>query len=229
MQVAESEMATAEVPEPHPWTADSLVALPTRLSSRPAVGMVGRETELEAVGDAVKRVVSGHRREIVLVSGEAGMGKTSLLAEAARGAYEGGACVLFGHCEEDLASPYQLFAEALTYYVNRASNEQLFHVAAPGSELTRLIPTITTRLPGLSPSKATDVDSERYLLFAATVEFLSKLSDQQPLVLVFDDLQWADKGSLQMLRHLIVAESPMRVLVLGSYRDNELSRLEPPS
>ena len=50
---------------------------------------------------------------MLLVSGEAGLGKTTLVAEAARSAFDDGACVLFGHCEEDLATPYQLFAEAL--------------------------------------------------------------------------------------------------------------------
>ena len=52
------------------------------------------------------------------MSGEAGVGKTTLIAEAARAAFDGGACVLFGHCEEDLATPYQLFAEALGHLVD---------------------------------------------------------------------------------------------------------------
>ena len=53
------------------------------------------------------------------------------------------------------------------------------------------------------------------------------VSQQQPVVLVLDDLQWADKASLQLLRHLIASEQPMRVLVLGTYRDSELSRSHP--
>ena len=52
-------------------------------------------------------------------------------------------------------------------------------------------------------------------------------SQHQPVVLVLDDLQWADKASLQLLRHLTAAEQPMRVLVLGTYRDSELSRSHP--
>ena len=91
--------------------------------------------------DAAKRVAGGEGREVLLVSGEAGLGKTTLVAEAARTAFDAGACVLFGHCEEDLATPYQLFAEALGHYVTHAPEDQLLaHVEAHGSELARLVP-----------------------------------------------------------------------------------------
>ena len=134
---------------------------------------MGRAVELSAMTDAVKRVAEGGGREVLLVSGEAGLGKTTLVAEAARTAFEAGACVLFGHCEEDLATPYQLFAEALGHYVTHAPEDQLVaHVAAHGSELARLVPALGSRLPGLPPSKATDTDTERYLLFASVVAML---------------------------------------------------------
>ena len=78
------------------------------------------------------------------------------------------------------------------------------------------------RIPDLPPSKATDPDSERYLLFAAAVGLLTEFSREQPVVLVLDDLQWADSGSLALLRQLTAAEPAMRVLVLGTFRDSEL-------
>src|ERR1019366_486976 len=93
------------------------IPLPARLAVRPAVGVVGREAETQAIADAAKRVAAGEGREVLLISGEAGLGKTTLVAEAARTAFDNGACVLFGHCGEDLATPYQLFAEALGHYV----------------------------------------------------------------------------------------------------------------
>ena len=195
---------------------------------RPAVGVVGRETEMQTIADAAKRVAEGEGREVLLVSGEAGLGKTTLVAEAARAAFDDGACVLFGHCEEDLATPYQLFAEALGHYVTHAPEDQLLaHVEAHGSELSRLVPALASRIPDLPPSKATDADTERFLLFAAVVGLLATVSQHQPVVLVLDDLQWADKGSLLLLRHLAAAEQTMRVLVLGTYRDSELSRSHP--
>jgi class 3 adenylate cyclase len=204
------------------------IPLPARLALRPAVGVLGRESDLQSLTNAANRVFRGEGREVLLISGEAGLGKTTLVAEAARAAFDNGTCVLFGHCEEDLATPYQLFAEALGHYVTHAPEADLrVHVEAYGSELSRLVPALASRIPDLPPSKATDSDTERFLLFAAIVGLLATLSEHQPLVLVLDDLQWADKGSLLLLRHLTAADQATRVLVLGSYRDSELSRSHP--
>jgi class 3 adenylate cyclase/tetratricopeptide (TPR) repeat protein len=208
--------------------AGTSVPLPGRLAVRPAVGVIGRDAEMQTLNDAAKRVAGGEGREVVLVSGEGGLGKTTLVAEAARATHDTGACVLFGHCEEDLATPYQLFAEALRHYITNAPEDQLrAHVEEHGSELSRLVPALASRIPDLPPSKATDSDTERFLLFAAVVGLLATASQVQPVVVVFDDLQWADKGSLQLLRHLIAAEQSVRVLILGTYRDSELGRSHP--
>lgn len=201
------------------------IPLPTRMATRPRTGLVGREVEIEAITSSVKRATHGDGREIVLIAGEAGQGKTTLAAEASRIAFDAGTCVLFGHCEEDLATPYQLFAETLGHYITHAAEEQLFeHVATFGSELARLVPALSSRVPDLPPTRATDSDSERYLLFAAVVGLLSTASEQQPILLVLDDLQWADTGSLLLLRHLIASEIPMRLVIVGAYRDTELPR-----
>ncbi len=201
------------------------VPLPGRLSLRPGAGIVGREAELATIAEVANRVTGGEGREIILVAGEAGLGKTTLVAEAARTAFNAGSIVLFGHSEEELAIPYGVFAEALAHYVTHAAEEQLrAHVEAHGSELARLVPALLSRIPDLPPSKATDSDTERFLAFAAAVGLLAQASEQQPVVLVLDDLQWADKGSLLLLRHLAASEQVGRVLILGTYRDNELSR-----
>jgi len=204
------------------------IPLPGRLVVRPSVGVVGREAELSQLADAAKRVAAGEGRQVLLVSGEAGQGKTTLVAEAARIAFDRGAIVLFGHCEEDLATPYQLFAEAISHYVTHASEDQLLaHVEAHGSELARLVPALFSRIPDLPPSKATDSDTERHLLFAAVIGLLATMSDHQLVILALDDLQWADKGSLLLLHHLAAGTQAMRLLVLGTYRDSELSQSHP--
>ncbi len=209
-------------------TFEGVMPLPGRLSERPGVGVVGREQELSRLADAMKRVSSGGGREILLISGEAGQGKTTLVAEAARAAWGGGAVVLFGQCEEDIATPYQLFSEALGHFVSHAPEDQLVaHVETHGSELVRLVPELAGRLPNLPPSRATDSDSERYLLFGAACGLLRMASSDQPVVLVLDDLQWADQGSLLLLRHLVVAEENSRVMILGTFRDSELSHVHP--
>jgi class 3 adenylate cyclase len=210
--------------EPLRGSAVGAVPIPARLAVRPTVGVVGREPEVGVLSAATKRVAHGEGREVVLISGEAGVGKTTLVAEAARAAVDDGVCVLFGHCEEDLAIPYRLFAEALGHYVTHAPEEQLLaHVNSHGSELARLVPALVSRLPDLPEPTASDADTERYLLFAAVVGLLAMMSEEQPVILVLDDLQWADKGSLLLLRHLVTAELPTRLLVLGTYRDSELS------
>jgi class 3 adenylate cyclase len=205
--------------------AEPTVPLPRRLALRPSISVdvVGRETEMALLADAAKRVFAGDGREVVLVSGEAGQGKTTLVADAARLAYSNGACVLFGHCEEDLATPYQLFAEAFGHFFVHADEARLRRLVEDhGSEWARLVPSLGERIPDLPASKATDADSERYLLFAAAVGLLTSISLDEPVVLILDDLQWADSGSLALLRHLTAAEHEMHVLVLGTFRDHEL-------
>jgi class 3 adenylate cyclase/tetratricopeptide (TPR) repeat protein len=204
------------------------IPLPGRLQVRPLSGVVGRETELSVIKDATKRVMTGGGRELVLISGEAGLGKTTLVCEASRAAFERDVVVVFGHCEEDLATPYQLFAEALGQYVTHCPEDELLaHVDSYGGELARLVPRLSSRIPDLPATAAAEADTERYLLFSAVVGLLEAASRRQPIVVVLDDLQWADRGSLQLLRHLASSERPMRVLVLGTYRDSELSRSHP--
>ena len=70
--------------------------------------------------------------------------------------------------------------------------------------------------------KATDSDTERYLLFTAVVGLLAEASADEPVMLIFDDMQWADSGSLLLLRHLATTDLPMRVLLLATLRDHEL-------
>ena len=126
------------------------IPLPGRLAVRPTVGVVGRAVEAQAIADASKRVAGDRVREVLLISGEAGVGKTALVAEAARAALEHGACVLFGHCEEDLATPYQLFAEALNHFVTHATEDRLLaHVEEHGANLGRLVPALSKRFPEL--------------------------------------------------------------------------------
>jgi class 3 adenylate cyclase len=224
-RVAWEPAIDAGLPEPTPTArAPFRVALPDRLAVRPSVGVIGYDAEQEVMANAANRVAAGEGREVILVSGEAGLGKTTIAAAAARTAFADGACVLFGHCEEDLATPYQLFAEAFGHYVAHAPEGRLrAHVEAYGSELTRVVPALARRLPGLPPSKATDADTERFLLFAAAVGLLTAISEQQPVVLVLDDLQWADEASLMLVDHIVAGQPAVRLLLVGIFRDDEVA------
>ena len=208
--------------------AASPVPLPARLEIAPTTGVVARDAEAEILTDALKRVAAGEGREVVLISGEAGLGKTTLVAEAARRGFTTGACVLLGRCQEDLNASYALFAEALHHYVVHAPDELLAaHVDTHGGELAKMVPALRQRLGVLPEPRTSDPDTERYLLYGAVVGLLAEASGNQPLVLVLDDLQWADKPSLQLLRHVASKVESARLLVLATFRDTELSGSHP--
>ena len=190
--------------------------------------MIGRENELALLSAAAKRVASSEGREVVLVAGEPGQGKTTLVAELTRRAHEWGSTVLLGRCDEEVGAPYRPFAEALSHFVTHADEELLrSHVAAHGGELARMVPALQQRLGELAPPQNTDADTERYLLYAAAVGLLDEASPRAPVVLVLDDLHWADKPSLQLLRHVVANTSSAQLLVLCTYRDGELSAAHP--
>jgi DNA-binding SARP family transcriptional activator/tetratricopeptide (TPR) repeat protein len=204
------------------------VPLPLRLGVTPLTGLIGRESEKDALTNALKRVSAAHGREVVLITGEPGIGKSALATDLAQTAFEQGACVLLGRCDEDVAAPYQPFREALSHLVHHAGEEQLrTHVANYGGGLARMVPALGRRLGELPPPQTSDADTERYLLCAAAVGLLEDASRQRPVVLVLDDLHWADKPSLQLLRHLVANTPSFRLLILGTYRDAELSASHP--
>ena len=200
------------------------VPLPDRLGIRPDVGVIGRAEQTRLMAEARQRATAGDGRAVVIVSGEAGQGKSTVVADAARDAFAAGACVLFGHCEEDVTSPYQLFVETLGHYVLHAPEDELAsQVDEHGGELIALVPALARRVPGSVPVRAEDPDAERYRLFAAVVDMVARMSADRTVVLVLDDLQWADQGSLQLLRHLVTSDRPMRLVVLATFRDSELA------
>src|SRR5262249_51357215 len=146
----------------------------------------------------------------------------------ARAAFESGAWVLLGRCDEDLRLPHGPFVEAVTHLVTHAPLELLAdHVRSCGGELARFTPLLRTRLSQTPDPQSTDPDTERYLLYGALIDLVARASADRPVVLVLDDLQWADRPSLQLLRHLISCGTTMQVLVIGTYRDSELTSSHP--
>jgi len=204
------------------------VPLPTLLTQRPAIGVIGRENELALLDTAAKRVAVGEGRELVLLAGEPGQGKTTLVSELARHAHDQGTTVLLGRCDEEVAAPYRPFQEALSHLVAHVDEELLrTHVARHGGELARMVPALGQRLGELPPPQTTDSETERYLLYAAVVGVFEEAARQRPVVLVLDDLHWADKPSLQLLRHVLANSSAIRLLIIGTYRDAQLSSAHP--
>lgn len=205
-----------------------VVPLPSRLARQPTIGLIGRSDEITILADAFKRAGGGAGREVVLVSAEAGMGKTTLAAAAAGTAHAARACVLLGRCEEDLGAPYGPFVEALGHYVAHAPQELLeAHARSHGAHLGRLLPGLHDRLGQVPAVPDGDPDAERYLVFGAVTALLGAACARQPVVLVLDDLQWADRPSLQLLRYVAAHTEAMRLLIIGTYRDAGLSASHP--
>lgn len=213
----------AAVAEPDP-VAEGRVPMPSALLGRTDADalevFVGRDDDLAGLVERFDKLGEGPA-ELVLVSGEAGIGKTELCAEFARVVYATDATVLYGRCDEDLGVPYQPWIEALTLLVRAAP--QVVPRREAG-ELAGLVPAVREVLPGVGASTAGDPETERYLLFGAVTSLLAAASTAAPVVIVLDDLHWAEKSTLSLLRHLVASPVPMRVLVLATYRDSDISR-----
>ncbi len=184
---------------------------------------VGRDDEFERLGQLWKEAAAGERR-IALLAGEPGVGKTRLAAEVAEAAHEAGAVVLAGRCDEDLGVPFQPFVEALHHYSAHASEPRLGRY---GGELTRLVPELAAKVPGLAEPLRSDPETERYRLFDAVAACLGEVSADDPVLLVLDDVHWAAKPTLLLLRHILRSAEPLRLLVVATYRDSEVGRGHP--
>ncbi|WP_267304851.1 BTAD domain-containing putative transcriptional regulator [Mycobacterium barrassiae] len=198
-------------------------ALPAVLTG--AGPFVGRGRELAGLLAAWQSTLAVGT-QAVLVAGEPGVGKTRLAGEWSRQAYEQGAVVLYGRCDEDLGAAYQPFAEALRSLVPCLGAKRLR--ALRGVEaLLPLVPGLTEVVPDLPTPPRSDPDTERYALFDAVVALVAAASASAPVVLILDDLHWAAKPTLLLLRHLLRFGEHARVQIVGTYRSTDLDRSHP--
>lgn len=235
------ELELKGLPEPVPavevlWepTEDSTdartVPLPARLTaaaSGGAFGFCGRTSEIAVIEAAHKRAASEHHLEVTLVAGEPGVGKTALTAYVARDAHAQGAAVLLGECTEGSNVPYLPWISALSHLVRHTPAEALaalkpVHAAA----LRRLLPAEADRIPA-GDAVRSDPETERFLLLESVVQLLELTSSRSPVLVVLDDLHWADASSLALLRHVLASQSPLACLVVGTYRQSDLSSDHP--
>lgn len=186
---------------------------------------VGREDELERLSAAWRAAVAGGT-SAMLIAGEPGVGKTRLAGEWCRHAYDNGALVIYGRCDEDLGAPYQPFAEALRALVPCLGAGVLGGLRGVEALLT-LVPGLADLVPDLAAPTRADPETERYALFDAVVALLAVASASAPVVLVLDDLHWAAKPTLLLLRHLLRFGEQARLQIIGTYRSTDLDRSHP--
>jgi len=192
---------------------------------------IGREQELDQLKDWL---TATDGPKLVLLEAEAGMGKTRTLAElAGRAAGLAEApIVLFGACyEPEGRLPYGPIRDVLLEYVNAQPDallqSQLSGIAA---ELGRIVPEVRQRLslPGVMDSTQTagDTEAHRLRLFWAVAEAFSRIASQRPLLILLDDLQWADDSTIQLLhflqRQLESQGSRTRAAIVAAYRFEEV-------
>jgi predicted ATPase/class 3 adenylate cyclase len=201
------------------WVGD----LPPSLASTQSVPCVGRIPERDKLREAWDSAAAGHP-SVVLLAGEPGIGKTRLAADFALAVHSSGAAVLHGRCDEDLLRPYQPFVEILEQLA-RAAGEDLGVIAAEAqidlSVLARLSPLFG------GPSADPPGETERFILYDTYGRLLTALAGRVPVLLVVDDLHWADRPTLLLLRHVMRAVAGRPLLLLGTYRDTDVDRHRP--
>jgi DNA-binding CsgD family transcriptional regulator/tetratricopeptide (TPR) repeat protein len=191
-------------------------------------GFVGRATELAAL-DSTLGAATGGRGQTVIVGGEAGIGKTALLARFADLARPRGIHVLSGSCIEfDAGGPaYGPFLEALRGLLQSLPREQLAAIVGPGrSELSRLLPEIGRTLGGGARDPEPDPNAPARL-FEQVLGLFERLAADAPVVLMVEDLQWSDPSTRDLLAFLARSLRRTRSLLIVTARTEELHRYPP--
>src|SRR5215217_288297 len=187
--------------------------------------LVQRDDQLETLESAL---MSAHRGEgrLAVLSGEAGIGKTRLADELARLARQLGWAVLWGTCSEaELSLPYLPFVEALGNYLDGQDTAAVASRLGPTRrELSQLFPQLAD---GTGPAQPGDTEQAKLRLFEAIVCLLAIPADDQGMLLVVEDVHWADASTRELLDHLARRISGLRALVLITYRSDELHRRHP--
>jgi predicted ATPase len=201
----------------------------TRSLARLATGVfVGRAEEITRLRARLSEAASGQGRLVMLV-GEPGSGKTRTSEQLGTYARLLGAQVLVGRCYEGEGAPaFWPWVQVIRTCVQERETAVLVAAMGAGaSDIADLVTEVRERLPNLPAPPALEPEQARFRLFDSVTSFLKCAAKVQPLVLVLDDLHWADKPSLLLLEFLAREMSDSRLLVIGTYRDMELGRQHP--
>jgi class 3 adenylate cyclase len=201
--------------------------LPPALRTLADTEFVGRDLECQLLDASWRAALAGEPR-VALLSGEPGIGKTRLAGHIALAAHRAGAVVLHGRCEEDVGIPYGPWVDALSHYARVGPLGVLDdHIKRHGGELARVVNALALRIPDLPVAPEYDQEAARFSFFAAVADLLEAAGAEHPIVILLDDLHWADRESLILLHHLVLDQSPRRRLVIGTFRDSDITDRHP--
>ncbi len=175
---------------------------------------VGREADIQELQQAWRRAVGG-RRQIVLLAGEPGMGKTTLVERMAREVVAAGGRVLWGTCPPDPSTPYAPVAEIL----GRAAAIAPSEVVSNYGVLAHIAPGVRTRTSHVGP-----LPSDRRELFHAAAGLIAEVATRTPVLLVVDDLHRAHRTTVRLFQYVLTATREIPMLVIGTYCDTSVDR-----
>ncbi len=187
---------------------------------------VGRERELEVLRASLEETIAGQGRAVVLL-GEPGIGKTRLTSEIIPYAQDQDMRVLIGRCpDSDGAPPYWPWVQIVRAYIGECDAQRLrTEMGAGAAELAHVIPVVREQFPDLVPALAPpprlEPEHERFRFFDSLTTFLKNAAHRQPLLLIFDDLQWADAPSLLFLQFLVRELTDTKLLLILTCREHE--------
>lgn len=186
--------------------------------------LLGREREMSELLAGLDDAFSGRGR-LFLIGGEPGIGKSRLADELAAHARDRQATVLWGRCWEAGGAPaYWPWVQCLRSYLRGHDPEAVrAHLGGGATDIAQMLPEIEGMVPDLLPPPSVDPESARFRLFDSTTSFLRNAAIVKPLVIVIDDLQAADTPSLLLLRFLAGQLADTRIVLVGTYRDIELT------
>ena len=194
--------------------------VPSSLGRTPYVGRSEERTQLR---QALARAVAGSGG-VALIAGEAGLGKTRLVDEISDEAKAAGMFVVKGHCYDmEGALPYVPFVEAIEYGLT-VTAQGVFRSAMgdAGPEIARFVPKVRVAYPDLPPPLALPSDQARHYMFESVCDFFERAAGIQPMLIVLEDLHWADESTTQLLESVARRVGRARLLVIGTYRDVDL-------
>lgn len=184
---------------------------------------VGREEELADLRRSLEQISTGSGL-FLLLAGEAGVGKTRLAEELASHARSRGVRVLCGHClETEGAPPYMPFVEVLRDYIqSRPDDVLLDELGEDAQEIARLTPELARRIPIDGDSSPLPPEQERYRLLETVRRWLKRVAGHRPILLVIEDLHWAEPSSCVLLRHLAPTLAAAPIFVLATCREEDI-------
>lgn len=184
---------------------------------------IGRETELKRLTQQLEEALAG-RGSLLMIGGEPGIGKTHLASALLDAARLRGAFAVTGRCYEmEGAPPYVPFIEMLEHSA-RTLPLDTFRCALgdDAPEVAKLMPELRRMFPDIPPALELPPEQQRRFLFNSYREFVERSARLTPIVMLFEDLQWADEPTLLLLQHLAQAVAGMPMLMIGTYRDVDL-------